>query len=330
MLSYCSSDAYFGQYDHKGFSVYKNTYIKKGQKGTPFRGFTMVNAMFTKYVEMGLGSREGQELVLSGCSAGSIAVTAQADSFGPRVCEMFKKKFGDKPCYEPKVVVVADNAPIVSPEPIIRNFNGELSLFGQSQELAKLLYVQSGIPADFLSHNDCVSKGHPDAPTSCVFPEQAQKWIKAPNMIMNNLFDTFILFNPAGVFKPTKKSENDFMRYAVKAQYDQLMVPSVAGTQNMFGIACNDHCMSTHPFWWRLAPVTAQGELWKLSSRDIFDLTRAGKFGYMAVDECIEFNCGCINQATFYDYSSQDQYQTQKSARESAGLGVVVPNATAR
>merc|ERR1719272_545364 len=120
----------------------------------------MIEAMLTKYVLMGLGSVEGGELVMSGCSAGSIAVTAQADSFVARVQQIHATlgaqlgNAGSK-FYPPKVTVVCDNAPIVSPKPIIKNFNGELPLFQQSQELVKHLYLTPNIKPTFLNEG-CV------------------------------------------------------------------------------------------------------------------------------------------------------------------------------
>merc|ERR1719265_544943 len=121
-FSYCSSDAFFGQMDTSEFQVVSNTFIEEGTTGTHFRGYTMVQAMLKLYIQMGLGSEAGGELVISGCSAGSIGVTAQSDSYLPRVEKLFKQMNGDSTFYPPKIVSFSHNIPLLSPTPVTLNF----------------------------------------------------------------------------------------------------------------------------------------------------------------------------------------------------------------
>merc|ERR1719240_902767 len=108
---------------------------------------------------MGLGSGSGHELVISSCSAGAIGVAAQSDSFAARVEKLYRETYPPGTSfYRPKIVTVLDNMPIVSPTPRSINFNGNMSLFEQSQLLVDMLYVKPGLlslTSDFLNSN-CV------------------------------------------------------------------------------------------------------------------------------------------------------------------------------
>lgn len=323
-FTFCSSDAFFGQVDIADFQVINNTFIRPGQTGTFFRGYTMIDAMLDLFVIQGLGSVDGGELVMSGCSAGSIAVTAQADSFVTRVQQIHQRKQvqGSATFYPPKVTVVCDNAPIVSPKPIIKNFNGVLPLFQQSQELVKHLYVNPGINPTFLNAG-CVEahKGGLGA-GACVFPEQVMPYIRTPNLVLNNLWDTFILFNPAAFFQPTTPEQEDFAKYAIKIQ--KVTLKKVSKDQNMWAIGCNDHCFTLAAFWWRLTCASALGknragtDYFALSPKDAFDMTRAGDLGHNIMDECETYNCGCMQEALFYNMFGTGQLLNQISINKKA------------
>jgi len=311
-MSYCSSDAYFGQMDTSEFQVVNNTFIKNNVTGTHFRGYTMTQAMLRHYVRMGLGSAEGHQLVVSGCSAGSIAVNAQADSFISRVEKIFWQESGRKATfYPPSLTTVADNMPMLSPEPVTINFNGELQLFDQAMELVNHLYVKPGIldkAGEFLNA-DCTAH-YKDNPAACVFPDRVMPFVKTNNLILSNLWDTFTLFNPATFFAPENSEQEAF---AIKIDgLTREVVNRVAKTQNQWSIGCNDHCFTLNPWWWRLTPATAPNGMHLVSPRDMFHMTMKGDTGKIAMDECKTYNCGCIGHAQFYQLAGYGQFKVQQ------------------
>merc|ERR1719160_569491 len=272
----------------------------------------MVEAMLRIFVKKGLGSGPGHKLVVSGCSAGSIAVTAQSDSFLPRVEKIFTKEFPNNYFYPPNVTTVSDNHPMLSPKPITVNFNGNLSLFDQAMALVNHLYVKPDIlnkTAEFLNP-DCV-KFYKHNPAACVFPEQVMPFIKTRNLVLSNLWDTFTLFNPSAFFAPANAEQEAF---AKKIDEDtRTVVKKVAPNQNQWAIGCNDHCFTLNPFWWRLTPSSAPNGMHLISPKDMFMMTMVGDTGKIAMDECRTYNCGCIGHAQFYNMASLGQYSSQKA-----------------
>jgi len=320
-FTYCSSDAFFGQMDTHEFQVVNNTYIKdrngNKQTGTYFRGYTMTQAMLKKFVMMGLGFEKGQQLVISGCSAGSIAVTAQSDSFIDRIEKLFHENYGWKPghikktFYPPKLTTVSDNMPIISPKPVTKNFNGELQLFDQAMELVKHLYVNPGLldlAGEFLN-KDCTAM-YPENPAACVFPEQVLPHIQTQNLVLNNLQDTFLLFNPAAFFQPVDSEQEKFMYDTQAAMRKQILLN--APNQNQWAIGCNDHCFSLNGWWHRLTTPTSRHGLQAKTPKDMLMMTMKGDTGHIAMDECKTYNCGCVGQAQFYLAAGLSQIANQE------------------
>lgn len=298
-FSYCSSDAFFGQVDIDEFQVVSNTFIRPNVTGTHFRGYTMVQAMLRLYVRMGLGSAAGHELIVSGCSAGSIGVTAQADSFIPRVKAIFHSEYGGKTFHAPSIVTISDNMPILSPQPVTVNFNGKLALFDQAMELVNHLYVSRNLldrVPEFLNQN-CAA-AYPENVAACVFPEQVLEHVQTPNLVLNNLMDTFLLFNPAAFFQPGNAEQEAFARMIGEDMRAQIR--KIAPKQNQWAIECNDHCFTLNAWWWRLKPVSAPNDMHNTSPRDMMHLTMRGQYQLIAMDECRTYNCGCIGFAQFY------------------------------
>lgn len=309
---YCSSDAWFGQVDLE-FQVVSGTYISEGVGGTHFRGLTMLDAMLKKYVMMGLGSGSGHELVISSCSAGAIGVAAQADSFAARVEKLYRETYpAGTSFYRPKIVTVLDNMPIVSPTPRSINFNGNMSLFEQSQLLVDMLYVKPGLlslTSDFLNSN-CVAK-YKDNPAACVFPGIVMPFIQVPNLVLNNLQDSFLLFNPHAFMKPSNPEQEGWM-YDLEADM-RAAIKEVTPQQNQWAISCNDHCLMIMALWWRWKPPSAPGGFHDTSAKDMMLMTMEGDTGHIAMDDCSSFNCGCAGFGPFYYMEMVGQYCMQRS-----------------
>merc|ERR1719160_969062 len=85
-----------------------------------------------KFIDLGLGSTPGQELWVSGCSAGAIGATAMADSWLPRLMALGMK-------HTVKVWTMLDNMPIVSPPALAGGQLGK-SIYSMAMTLATFLY----------------------------------------------------------------------------------------------------------------------------------------------------------------------------------------------
>lgn len=324
-VTYCSSDAWFGQVE-LDFEVISNTTIEegplKGKPGTYFRGYTMIDAMLKKYAAMGLGTEPGHELVVSGCSAGAIGVAAQADSLIERLEKYFPEVQIGK-FHPPKLVVVLDNMPIISPEPTSLNFNGNQSLFEQSQTLVDFLYVQPGIldkAGEFLNKK-CVAKKGQASAGACVYPSEVMKYIQTPNLVLSNLQDSFLLFNPYFMGTPlTPWQEN------LASGLDVMMrkkIHEVTKQQNQWAIGCNDHCLSIFAAWWRFVPPTAPTDkgvdMHTVSPKDMLWMTMRGDTGFIAMDSCKTWNCGCAGLGTHYQLGMMKQYCQNRDHSEKKG-----------
>jgi hypothetical protein len=291
--------------------VVGGTYIRQGVKGTHFRGYTMIDAMLKKYAMMGLGLKPDHELVVSSCSAGAIGIAAQADSIAQRLEKLFTEVYPEATFYQPKIVTVLDNMPIVSPHPVTLNFNGNKSLFEQSQELVDMLYVKPGLlslTSEFLNSH-CVA-AHPENPAACVFPGVVMPYIQVPNLVLNNLQDTFLLFNPNAIMKPQNPEQE---RTMYKLEQDmRAAIQTVTPQQNQWAITCNDHCLMLFAAWWRMKPPSAPGGMHLTSPKDMLLMTMEGNTGIIAMDDCHSFNCGCAGFGPFYYMEMVGQYCYQR------------------
>merc|ERR550514_561697 len=115
----------------------ENTVVPSGKNGTFFRGYTILQSVLKKFLMMGMGSTPGQELFVSGCSAGSIAATAQADSWGGRLTKLAAEM--GLQFYVPYIWSMLDGAPIVSP-PSAGFYEGQLTILEMAAKLVTHLY----------------------------------------------------------------------------------------------------------------------------------------------------------------------------------------------
>merc|ERR1719502_1412028 len=110
------------------------TKLPSGKQGTFFRGFTVTQSILKRFLKMGMGSTGGQELFVSGCSAGSIAATAMADSWPSRLTKLAKSGLIKGDFFVPYIWTLLDGAPIVSP-PSSGNYPGELTILEMAAKL---------------------------------------------------------------------------------------------------------------------------------------------------------------------------------------------------
>jgi hypothetical protein len=305
-VTYCSSDAWFGQTE-VDWQVIDGTFIAPGKKGTHFRGYTIIDAMLKKYSAMGLGLSEGQELLVSSCSAGAIGIAAQGDSLLGRLEKYFKELYPSATFYPPHIVTALDNMPIFSPDPVAMNFNGNKSLFDQSQELVDTLYVKPGILAktsEFLNAQ-CVA-AHEDNPGACVFPGVVLPYIQVPNLVLHNLQDSFLLFNPYSFGVPLNE-EMEGLVYKNELDFRK-GIALTTPQQNQWAIACNDHCLMLFSVWWRMTPPSAPNGMHLISPKDMMLMTMTGDTGKIAMDDCHAWNCGCAGIGPYYFLEMVKQY----------------------
>jgi hypothetical protein len=290
-IFYCSSDAWMGQIEIEDFQMVGGTMLSNGKPGTIFHGYFILEAVLKKFIDMGMGTTAGQELWISGCSAGAIAATAMADSWAARL-----KALGIE--NEVKIWTMLDNMPIVSPTAASGPFGGK-SIHDMAMALAGFLYgeTRGASPSIFLN-KDCEAV---EGVVECVWPGTVVKYIKIPNIILNQLWDNFVTAKTYGFMHPVNGAQYNTGLMVVNMTKESFK--SVTSTQNYWAISCGDHCMSENPNFWRQIPNTGNE---KISARDMTIQTRdaalgepgSPHLGRVIVDECNHYNCGCIGHTS--------------------------------
>merc|ERR550514_1425062 len=114
-----------------------------------------------------MGSTPGQELWVSGCSAGSIAATAMADSWAPRLKALGLQN-------QINIWTMLDNAPIISPPAP----PGQPSIFKMAMKLVDMLYRPSRNVTPGVFINAQCAADHPENAGVCAFPGTGILYIK--------------------------------------------------------------------------------------------------------------------------------------------------------
>lgn len=296
-VQYCSSDAWFGQTETEEFIMVGGTKLENGKFGTYFRGFTIVQAALLKYLMMGMGATPGQELFISGCSAGSIAATAQADSWNSRLQLMAGEH--QIAYHSPKIWTLLDGAPIVSPPAVSKSYGEAITLFEMAMKLVGMIYGDPEGPSpDIFLNKDCVAQ-HPDAPGECAWTVTVLPFIKTPNIVLAQTWDNFVDGEIYGFFTPTTAKSYSMGMDVVALT--RATMKTCTPQQNYWTVGCGDHCLSSNPFWWRLAPATAPGADAFITAKEATIMTREGKLGRIIADTCDSYNCGCVGQSSAYN-----------------------------
>jgi len=289
-IGYCSSDAWFGQVDIDEFAMVEGTILPNGRPGTFFRGYTILQTVLKKFLMMGMGKYPGQELFVSGCSAGSIAATSQADSWKSRL-EKLAGTMGVE-YHEPYIWSMLDGAPIVSP-PSAGHYPGELTILEMAVKLVNQLYgpTRGTSPNEFINM-DCVAANAAN-PSLCVWTATVLPHIRSHNIVLNMLWDNFVTGQIYFYFIPSNMVAYGQGLHAVKMTRE--VFKTVTPQQNYWALGCGDHCISANPLFWRLAPLTDKSGTF-VSARDMTLMTRDGITGKVVTDECDHYNCGCIGE----------------------------------
>jgi hypothetical protein len=286
---YCSSDAWMGQ-SEIGFEMVGNTKLPDGSMGTYLHGFDITQSILKTYLKKGMGSTPGQELFVSGCSAGSIASTAMADSWPSRL-ETLAEEMAIKPFYMPHIWSLLDGAPIVSPPGAKA---GHKTIFEYAMTLVGQLYgPDKGTDPSAFINKHCVA-ANPDNAGECVWTTTVLPFIKSPNLVLVQLWDNFVTGDQFYFFAPGNHFQYEEGLLLVKMTRE--VMDRVTPSQNYFAIGCGDHCVSDNALFWRMVPPTAPGEYSKLSAKDLTLDTRDGKTGQLVTDTCDAYNCGCFAQ----------------------------------
>lgn len=301
-IGYCSSDAWFGQVDIADYEMVGGTEIAPGKNGTHHRGYTILQTVLKFFLLQGMGSTPGQELFVSGCSAGSIAATAQADSWASRLTTLAGSGLIRSEFYLPYIWTMLDGAPIVSP-PSSGNYPGELTILEMAAKLVTNLYGpnRGTSPNEFIN-KECVAE-YQDNPSLCVWTAAVLPHIKTNNIVLNMYWDNFVTGQIYFYFIPGDAVQYGEGLHAVHMTKD--VFKTCTKTQNYWAQSCGDHCISANPGFWRLMPITAPGTGALISARDMTIQTRDGYTGYVVADECEHYNCGCIGQNIAMNKMSQ-------------------------
>jgi len=174
-----------------------------------------------------------------------------------------------------------------------------------------MLYVEPGIlskSSEFL-HEGCVAV-HADNPAACVFPEVVTPHIKVPNLVLNNLQDSFLLYNPYSIGTPMNPWQEELMYTNQKDM--RKWINAVTPNQNQWAITCNDHCLMLFAVWWRMTPPSAPGGMHTVSPKDMMMMMLKGETGKVAMDDCDSWNCGCAGVGPFFYLGMVKQYCQQK------------------
>lgn len=292
-IGYCSSDAWFGQIEVEDFAMVNGTVLSNGKIGTHFRGYTILQSVLKWFLQQGMASEPGHELFVSGCSAGSIAATAQADSWASRLEKMAKQM--KLPFYKPKIWTVLDGAPIISPTPSKTVEEGASpAIYTMAMALVDQLYGPGrGVTPDEFINKDCVA-AHPENAGTCVWTADVMPFIKTPNVVLGMFWDNFVTGQLEHFFVPDNPKHYQWALHAVYMAREVLK--KVTPQQNFWFSGCGDHCLSDNPLWWRLMPVTAPNGESHTSARDITLRTRDGDTGHVVADACDHYQCGCMGQ----------------------------------
>lgn len=293
-VGYCSSDAFFGQIETDEFTMVGGTQIKNST-GTYFRGYTILQAVLKKFLKMGLAATPGQELWVSGCSAGAIAAAAQADSWKSRIEDLAKEM--KLKVYPLKIWTSIDGAPIANPDAPYGEY-GQQTIFEMAGNLVTMLYgPQTGASPNAFLNKDC-AKAHKNNPSNCVLPPVVLPHIQIKNIYIDQLWDNFITGQMLMYFAPSTPQQYEQGLEVVKAQRE--VFKTVTKQQNYHATSCGDHCTSTNANFWRMRPNTAKGDDKYISIKQAILDTRDGKTGKVVADECDNYNCGCIGQGPAY------------------------------
>jgi hypothetical protein len=310
---YCSSDAWMGQVEIPDFSMVKGTTLSNGQPGTIFHGWYVTQAILQHFISLGMGSSKGEELWVSGCSAGAIAGTAMADSWDTRL-----KKLGVK--YSMKIWSMLDNMPIVSPAALGDGTFG-LSIFKMAMKLVTMLYGPDRTPSDgppdkLFINKPCMAALGAKRAGECVFPGTVLPYIQSPNIVLNQLWDNFVTAKTYGYMHPVSAPQYNTGVDIVKMTKATFKPSPV---QNYWAISCGDHCQSENPNWWRLIPNTAAEPI---SAMDMTIQTRDGFTGRAVYDACDDYNCGCLGQSTSYTKVGLDTLNRMIEERVAPGVSI--------
>jgi hypothetical protein len=296
-IQYCSSDAWFGQIETEEFTMVGGTVLPNGKIGTYFRGYTIVQTALKKFLSMGMGNSAGQELFMSGCSAGSIAATAQADSWDSRLRILAGEI--NVPYSTPKIWTLLDGAPVVSPPAIHKSYGESIGLVEMASKLVAMLYGNpSGPSPDAFLNKDCVA-AHSSNPGDCVWTATVLPYIKTPNIVLAQFWDNFVDGEIYGFFIPTTTKTYSMGMDVVHLTRETMK--TVSPFQNYWTIGCGDHCLSSNPYWWRLSPASAPGDDAYVTAKEMTLWTRAGTLGRVIADTCDSYNCGCVGQGSAYN-----------------------------
>jgi len=292
-VGYCSSDAWMGQIALTDFTIVEGTVVDDdtGESGTFFHGYIILQAVLQKFINMGMGDTPDQELFVSGCSAGSIAATAMADSWQPRLEALGIKN-------PMKIWTMLDGAPIVSPpgQTKMQDTIVEMAL-----KLVKMLYGQENgaDPYVFLNPTCVAAEAEP---THCAWTGTVLPYIQTPNIVLNQLWDNFVTGQIYWFFNPTSPTTYKQGLNIVKMTRD--MMKTVSPQQNYHAVGCGDHCISANPYFWRIIPNTAAEKInardMTLQTRDALLKNDKSLLGRVVVDTCDDYNCGCIGQSSSY------------------------------
>jgi len=269
----------------------EGTILSNGKPGTYFHGYFILEAVLKKFIQMGMGDTADQELWVSGCSAGSIAGTAMADSWQPRLKALGMKN-------DVKIWTMLDNAPILSPPAV----PGNPSIFDMAMKLVDFLYGEGrdASPGAFINQKcvaDLTAKNI--SANECVFPGTGILYIDTPNLILNQIWDNFVTAKTYGFMHPVTPIH--YQTGLEIAKQTKEIFKTVGKTQNYWAISCGDHCMSANPTFWRYIPNTAKEPLsardMAIQTRDAAVLGKDNLLGRVVADECNDYNCGCIGQS---------------------------------
>lgn len=287
-VGYCSSDAWMGQTSTTDFAMVGGT--KVGSKtGTYWHGFYITQTILKYFLQLGMGtSGMPEELFVSGCSAGSIAATAMADSWTQRLYDLaIEMKIASFKV--PYVWSLLDGAPIVSPP---ESMPGHDTIFQYAMKLVKQLYgPDKGTSPSAFINQACTARVANAG--ECVWTTTVLPFIKSRNLVLVMLWDNFVTGDQFYFFTPGNYKQYDFGLKLVAMT--RVVMAKVTPSQNFFASGCGDHCISDNPYFWRLVAPTSGSTM---TAKDMTIATRDGHTGKVITDMCNDYNCGCLGQSS--------------------------------
>lgn len=230
-LKYCDGASFAGNVEAPYMFNKTNLY---------FRGRTILHNYLVDL--MGKGLNSATDVILTGCSAGGLAVYFHADAVRER--------------YFPKTVkfkAFADAGYFLD----VRNISGKYAFRAAAQVVTKIHNISMGL------NQDCVKDMAQEDLWKCFFPPYMFKYVKSIIFVLNSEYDTAQLRGIAGVPCFPPNCSDDVMKFIdnFREEFLNMTRPVFESDESQVGYffdSCFVHCQTLYDDTWTKYSVSGQ------------------------------------------------------------------------